>query len=65
MRQCAASSEPAPASRKSRRVLPMPSALGASLVGRLHVAGNGRVPIGEAPLRVVLPRPDMQFVKRR
>src|SRR5437667_11190736 len=34
-------------------------------ISRLFVAGHPGVPIGEAPLRVVLPRPDMQFKKGR
>src|SRR5437762_689534 len=32
---------------------------------RLVIAGNLRIPVGEASIRVVLPRPDMQFVERR
>src|SRR6185312_8632836 len=36
-----------------------------SSIEPLVVAGNARVPVGIASLRVVLPCPDMQFVKRR
>jgi hypothetical protein len=48
-----------------RLQVPMPSLTGVISIARLFVAGNERVPIGEAPVRVVLPRPDVQFVKRR
>jgi len=48
-----------PRYRERQAVMPLRPALGVGSIGRLFIAGNGRVPIRKTPLRVVLPRPDM------